>query len=58
METGPTVHDTPARKIDLEKCCIYFNSITSQFLGFFHWMVFDLFYFFLLRDSENNLLVN
>ena len=33
----------PARKIDSEKYLISFNSITSQFLGFFHWMVFDFF---------------
>ena len=30
-------------------------SITSKFLRFFHWLVFDL--FFLLCDSENDLLI-
>ena len=30
-------------------------SITSKFLRFFHWMVFDL--FFLLCDSKNDLLI-
>ena len=32
----------------------FLSSITSQFLSFFHWIVFDL--FFLLRDSENDVL--
>ena len=32
----------------------FLSSITSQFLSFFHWIVFDL--FFLFRDSENDLL--
>ena len=38
----------------MEKCLIFLSSITSQFRNFFHWIVFNL--FFLLRDSENDLL--
>ena len=39
----------------MEKCLIFLSSITSQFRSFFHWIVFNL--FFLLRDSENDLLI-
>ena len=39
----------------MEKCLIFVSSITSQFRSFFHWIVFNL--FFLLRDSENDLLL-
>ena len=28
-----------------EKCLIYLSSIASQFLSFFHWIVFDLFFY-------------
>ena len=42
-----------AQAQNLEKCLIYLSSITPQFLNFFHCMVFD--FFFLLRDSENDL---
>ena len=38
----------------MEKCLIFLSSITSEFRSFFHWIVFNL--FFLLRDSENDLL--
>ena len=37
----------------MDKCLISLSSITSQFRGFLHWIVFD---FFLLHDSENDLL--
>ena len=56
-----TVHDTPARKIDLEKCHIYFNSTTSQFLGFFrrnilrYWKPYSKYTCNLLLESARQL---
>ena len=41
--------------LTLEKYLIYLSFITTQFLSFFHWRVFDL--FLLLRGSENDLLL-
>ena len=40
----------------MDKSLIFLSSLTSQFLSFLHWTVFDL--FFLLRDSENNLFMS
>ena len=38
----------------MDKCLISLTSITSQIRSFLHWILFNL--FFLLRDSENDLL--
>ena len=34
-----------AKALNLEKCLVYLSSTISRILDFFHWMVFDIFFY-------------